>query len=80
MTIFGPEPKLRYTVGFTRELDGYYIALPWRLRGTWPELAAKAVAHRLRLTDLQCIGIEFRDDHVQIQRHRWPWLDKPDTN
>lgn len=67
-------PKLRYTVGFSRDEDGYYIALPWPMRGVWPQLADEAEARRLELASLECIGIEFRDNHVQIQRYRWPWL------
>jgi len=82
--LFSTSPKLTYTVGYSRQEDGYYIALPWRLRGTWPELAAESENHSQRLIGLGCVGIEFRDNHVQIQRYRWPWLDRspaaPDTN
>lgn len=67
--------KFGYTVGATT--NGFYIQIPWHLRGTAAELMAAFTAQHaemgLMLPD-NCQGFEFRDDGVQIQRYKFAWV------
>lgn len=59
-----------YTVGAQRGY-GFYIQIPWHLRGTAHELMAQfAASDEVPET---CLGFEFRDNGVQIERHQFPW-------
>lgn len=68
--------SLEYTVGATWEV-GFYVQIPWHLRGTAVELmTAFEHQHEQGVGDTLnplCLGFEFRDNGVQIQRHRFPW-------
>lgn len=63
--------SIEYTVGAT-DGSGFYIQIPWHLRGTAAELMA-GYADRPELPS-NCLGFEFRDNGVQIQRHTFPWI------
>lgn len=61
-----------YTVG-SQPGFGFYIQIPWHLRGTAHELMMQFAAADAGELPETCLGFEFRDDNVQIQRHRFPW-------
>lgn len=66
-----------YTVGSPQGY-GFYIQVPWHLRGTAVELMEQFMDERAAGTSKvppECLGFEFRDNGVQIQRHRFPWCD-----
>lgn len=67
--------SLEYTVGATKQ-KGFYIQIPWHLRGTAAELMAgfwrRYEEGEFWVGD-ECLGFEFRDNGVQIERHTFPW-------
>lgn len=72
-----------YTVGAPNGY-GFYIQIPWHLRGTASELMDQFGEESLKVNlagesviPPECLGFEFRDNGVQIERHRFPWRDAP---
>lgn len=61
-----------YTVGAPNGL-GFYIQIPWHLRGTAAELMVQFAAADAGTIPDECQGFEFRDNGVQIERHMFPW-------
>lgn len=61
-----------YTVGTTVEGEGWYVRMPWHLRGSWYELSQQ-LKEAASLSD-GCVGLEYWDGHVQFQRYLFPWL------
>lgn len=61
-----------YTVGKTPEF-GFYIQIPWHLRGTAHELMIQFAAADAGEVPETCLGFEFRDNGIQIERHMFPW-------
>lgn len=64
-----------YTVG-AADGFGFYIQIPWHLRGAAAELMDQFVAEYAGGgggIPVECLGFEFRDNGVQIQRHRFAW-------
>lgn len=61
-----------YTVGNTTVGGGWYIRIPWHLRGA----AAELIAQFRSVNELPdgCIGVEYWDGHVQFERHAFPWI------
>lgn len=63
-----------YTVG-KPPVDGFYIQIPWHLRGAAAELMTEFQNQHNEQCEIPdgCLGFEFRDNQVQIQRHTFPW-------
>lgn len=61
-----------YTVGTTVEGEGWYVRMPWHLRGSVAELISEAWANGTMPEG--CVGVEYWDGHVQFERHKFPWL------
>lgn len=65
-----------YTVGKV-DGDGFYVQIPWHLRGTAAELMEQFVHEYCQLESripANCFGFEFRDEGVQLIRYKFPWL------
>lgn len=60
---------LRYSVGRATADGGWYVPMPWHLRGTAQEILAM---HDPSRWPEGCRGIEFRDSGVQYLRYEWP--------
>jgi hypothetical protein len=60
-----------YTVGSGATADAWYIRMPWHLRGTVAEVISQFEPVNDRLPG--CVGVEYWDGHVQIERHKFPW-------
>lgn len=60
---------LRYSVGRATADGGWYVPMPWHLRGTAQEILAQYHPERFQA---DCRGIEFRDRSVQYLRYEWP--------
>lgn len=61
-----------YTVGRVGGY-GFYVQIPWHLRGTAAELMAQFAGADAGTVPAECLGFEFRDNGVQVQRHQFPW-------
>jgi len=63
--------RFTYTVGSGSVEGGWYIRMPWHLRGSVAEL----IDQMKTVSELPdgCIGVEYWDGYVQFQRHRFPW-------
>lgn len=68
---------MEYTVG-TVDGEGFYIQMPWHSRGVAVELMEQfRVANLSGEIPQGCRGFEFRDGHVQLQRHEFDWAYVP---
>lgn len=61
--------RFHYTVGATKR--GWYIRMPWHLRGSAAELIEQMGT--VAQPPDGCLGIEYWDGHVQFLRYRFPW-------